>query len=171
MDCVFLFPFNKTARVLKENYKSVLLDTYADSKWINQAVIQSTPNQSIEFFDVMKQIQMQKWTKSRVCLVGDACACLSPLAGQGASRAMLEAFLLSNELKKNTTVEQSLERYESILKPDIEIRQIQARRLASRFVASSGREMAWYRWITRIAFSPLLVRRRADGFKGKIHQI
>ena len=112
-------PFNKTERVPKENYKNILVDTYAGSEWINQEVIHSTPNESIGFFDVMTQIQMQKWVKGRVCLVGDACACLSLLAGQGASMAMLEAFVLSNELKKSSNVQECLERYESILKPDI----------------------------------------------------
>jgi 2-polyprenyl-6-methoxyphenol hydroxylase-like FAD-dependent oxidoreductase len=32
MDCVFLFPLNNTERVLKENYKSILINTYAASK-------------------------------------------------------------------------------------------------------------------------------------------
>ena len=171
MDCVFLFPYNKTERVPKENYKSILVDTYAGSKWINQEVIQSAPNESIGFFDVIKQIQMQKWTKGRVCLIGDACACLSPLAGQGASMAMLEAFVLSNELKKSSNVQECLERYESILKPDIASRQAQARHIAKRFVSSSAQEMAWYRWLTHMEFSSLLVNRTANGFKGKIYQI
>jgi len=35
MDSVFLFPYDNTDRFLKENYKSILVDTYADSKWIN----------------------------------------------------------------------------------------------------------------------------------------
>ncbi len=68
---------------------------YEGSKWVNQEVIQSMPNESIGFFDVLEQIQMENWTKNRVCLIGDAWACLSPLAGQGASMAMSEAFVLS----------------------------------------------------------------------------
>ena len=98
MDCVFLFLLNSTERVPKENYKNILIDTYVGSKWINQDVIRSIPNESIGFFDGLKQIEMENWTKNRVCLVGDACACLSPFAGQGASMAMLEAFVLSNIL-------------------------------------------------------------------------
>ena len=171
MDCVFLFPYNSTERVLKEDYKSILLKTYADSKWINQEVIQSMPNRGIEFFDLLKQIQMQKWTKNRVCLTGDACACLSPLAGQGASMAMLEACFLSKELNKSTSVEEGFQHYELNLKQDIVSRQVQARRLASRFVSSSVQEMAWFRWLTHMEFSPILVHRTASGFKGKIHQI
>lgn len=127
MDSVFLFPYNNTERVPKENYKSILEDTYTGSKWINQEVIQSAPNESIGFFDIMKQIQMPKWTKKRVALIGDACACLSPLAGQGASMAMLEAFVLANQLKKSSNVQESLELYETILKPEIASRQAQAR--------------------------------------------
>jgi 2-polyprenyl-6-methoxyphenol hydroxylase-like FAD-dependent oxidoreductase len=101
MDCVFLFSCNNTERIPKENYKNILIDNYADSKWINQDVIHGASNESIGFFDILKQIEMEKWTKNRVCLIGDACACLSPFAGQGASMAMLEAFVLSNELKNN----------------------------------------------------------------------
>ncbi len=171
MDSVFLFPCENTERVAKEDYKNVLLNTYAGSKWINQEVIQNTPNDSIGFFDVLKQIQMPTWMKSRVCLVRDACACLSPIAGQGASTAMLEAYVLSNELKKSTNVQECLARYESILKPDIECRQALARHIANRFVPASVKEIVWYRWLTRMEFSSLLVHRTANGFKGKIHQI
>jgi 2-polyprenyl-6-methoxyphenol hydroxylase-like FAD-dependent oxidoreductase len=171
MDCVFLFPCNNTERVPKENYKNILIDTYVGSKWINQDVIQGIPNESIGFFDVLKQIEMENWTRNRVCLVGDACACLSPFAGQGASMAILEAFVLSNMLENSSTVEEGLLRYESILKSDIARRQAQARSLANRFVSSSVQEMAWYRWITHMEFSSLLVGRTANGFKGRIHQI
>ena len=85
--------------------------------------------------------------------------------------AMLETFVLSNILENSSTVEEDLERYESILKSDIASHQAQARRLANRFVSSSIQEMAWYRWITRTEFSSLSVGRTANGFKGKIHQI
>jgi 2-polyprenyl-6-methoxyphenol hydroxylase-like FAD-dependent oxidoreductase len=85
--------------------------------------------------------------------------------------AMLEAFLLSNELKKSTNVQEGLQRYETILKPDIASRQVQTRRIAKRFVSSSAQEMAWFRLLTRMEFSSLLVHRTANGFKGKIHQI
>jgi len=94
---------------------------------------------------VLKQIQMPQWTKKRIDLVGDACTCLSPLAGQGASMAMLEAFVLSNELKRSGNVEEGLRCYETILKPDIASRQIQAKHTAKRFGLSSVLEMAWYR--------------------------
>ena len=126
------------------------------------------PKESIGFFDVLKQIEMKKWTKNRICLIGDACACLSPLAGQGASMAMLETFVLSNMLKNSGTIEEGLERFDSVLKSDIASRQAQARRLASRFVSPSVQEMAWTRWITRMEFSSLLVGRTAKGFIRKI---
>jgi 2-polyprenyl-6-methoxyphenol hydroxylase-like FAD-dependent oxidoreductase len=169
MDCVFLFSCVAN-RILKEDYTSVLSDIFSGSKWINQDVLQNLSKQSVDFFDVLKQIEMNSWRKGRVCLVGDACACLSPLAGQGASMGMLEAFILSNELKKNANVEEAFERYESLLKLDILRRQAQARNLAGRFVASSKREMIWNRWITRMQFSSFLVHRTANFFKGKIFQ-
>jgi 2-polyprenyl-6-methoxyphenol hydroxylase-like FAD-dependent oxidoreductase len=169
MDCVFLFPCSAD-RVLKDNSKSILLDAFSGSKWITKDIIQSAPNQGIEFLDVLKQIQMQKWTIGRVGLVGDSCGCLSPLAGQGASMAMLEAFVLSNELGKNSDVDDGLKRYESLLKSDVERRQARTRSIAGRFVSTSVLEMAWNRWLTRVQFSPLLVHRTANFFKGQIFQ-
>jgi 2-polyprenyl-6-methoxyphenol hydroxylase-like FAD-dependent oxidoreductase len=85
--------------------------------------------------------------------------------------AMLEAFVLANELKKSVSIEECLLRYESLLKPDIESRQVQARRLTHRFVSTSDQETVWNRLITRLEFSPLLVGRTAKVFKGKIHPI
>jgi 2-polyprenyl-6-methoxyphenol hydroxylase-like FAD-dependent oxidoreductase len=41
---------------------------------------------------------MDRWTKGRVALVGDAAACVSLLAGEGTGLAMAEAYVLSGEL-------------------------------------------------------------------------
>jgi 2-polyprenyl-6-methoxyphenol hydroxylase-like FAD-dependent oxidoreductase len=147
------------------------LDAYTGSEWINQDILQNVSSQPVDFFDVLKQIEMQPWRKGHVALVGDACGCLSPLAGQGATMAVLEAFVLSNELKRNGNLEEALERYESILKLDVEKRQAQARSLAGKFVPSSIVEMAWNRWTTRLQFSSLLVHRTANFFKGKLFTI
>ena len=63
-----------------------------------------------------------------------------PLAGQGASMAMLETFFLSNELKNNSDIKKGLLRYESILKSEIAIRQTQEIHLPNRFVCSPSKK-------------------------------
>lgn len=50
------------------------------------------------YFDEMSQIKMDRWSKGRVALVGDAAYCCSPLSGQGTSVALLGAYILAGEL-------------------------------------------------------------------------
>ncbi|MGH3555534.1 MAG: FAD-binding protein, partial [Mycobacterium sp.] len=50
------------------------------------------------YFDEMAQIVMDRWSRGRVGLVGDAGYCCSPLSGQGTSVALLGAYILAGEL-------------------------------------------------------------------------
>ncbi len=52
------------------------------------------------YFDRVSQIHMPRWSSGSVVLVGDAAACPSLLAGEGAGLAMLEAYVLAGELHR-----------------------------------------------------------------------
>ena len=52
------------------------------------------------YFDRVSQIRMDRWTKGRTALVGDAAACVSLLAGEGTGLAMAEAYVLAGELQR-----------------------------------------------------------------------
>jgi 2-polyprenyl-6-methoxyphenol hydroxylase-like FAD-dependent oxidoreductase len=52
------------------------------------------------YFDRVSQIRMRTWASGRVALVGDAAACVSLLAGEGAGLAMIEAYVLAGELER-----------------------------------------------------------------------
>ncbi|BBY38525.1 hypothetical protein MMAN_26590 [Mycobacterium mantenii] len=54
------------------------------------------------YFDEMSQIKMDRWSRGRVALVGDAGYCCSPLSGQGTSVALLGTYVLAGELKEAT---------------------------------------------------------------------
>ena len=51
------------------------------------------------YFDRVSQIRMDRWTKGRTALVGDAAACVSLMAGEGTGLAMAEAYVLAGELR------------------------------------------------------------------------
>ena len=51
------------------------------------------------YFDRVSQVRMDRWTKGRTALVGDAAACVSLMAGEGAGLAMAEACVLAGELR------------------------------------------------------------------------
>jgi len=101
-------------------HKQILLKAYDGAKWILPGVINDTPQEKITFFDTLEQVRLPHWSKGRVTLVGDACGCLTLIAGQGASMAMLEAYMLADQLHKNErNYTAAFKSYESLLKPDI----------------------------------------------------
>lgn len=50
------------------------------------------------YFDSVSQIVTDRWSKGRTCLIGDAAACVSLLAGEGTGLALTEAYVLAGEL-------------------------------------------------------------------------
>ncbi|MFC5831232.1 FAD-dependent monooxygenase [Nonomuraea insulae] len=71
------------------------------------------------YFDSVSQIHMDRWSKGRVVLVGDAGYCASPASGQGTSLALVGAYVLAGELAAGD----GLEGYERELRPFVEANQ------------------------------------------------
>jgi 2-polyprenyl-6-methoxyphenol hydroxylase-like FAD-dependent oxidoreductase len=70
----------------------------ADDGWVRPQLLQYMRSAPDFYFDEMSQIKMDRWSKGRVALVGDAGYCCSPLSGQGTSVALLGAYILAGEL-------------------------------------------------------------------------
>jgi len=70
----------------------------ADDGWVRPQLLQYMRTAPDFYFDEMSQIKMDRWSKGRVALVGDAGYCCSPLSGQGTSVALLGAYILAGEL-------------------------------------------------------------------------
>ncbi|MDT5259958.1 MAG: hypothetical protein QOD10_5038 [Mycobacterium sp.] len=70
----------------------------ADDGWVRPELLQYMRTAPDFYFDEMSQIKMDRWSKGRVALVGDAGYCCSPLSGQGTSVALLGAYILAGEL-------------------------------------------------------------------------
>lgn len=71
----------------------------ADDGWVRPQLLEYMRTAPDFYFDEMSQIKMDRWSKGRVVLVGDAGYCCSPLSGQGTSVALLGAYVLAGELK------------------------------------------------------------------------
>jgi 2-polyprenyl-6-methoxyphenol hydroxylase-like FAD-dependent oxidoreductase len=71
----------------------------ADDGWVRPQLLEYMRTAPDFYFDEMSQIKMDRWSKGRVALVGDAGYCCSPLSGQGTSVAILGAYFLAGELK------------------------------------------------------------------------
>lgn len=113
------------------------------------------------YFDRVSQIVMPQWSKGRIALIGDACACPSLLAGEGSAMAMAEAYTLAGELDAaGEDYERAFQAYEQRLRPYVERKQKGARGFASSFVPKS----TWGLWlrsmilnaVTRLGLTRLL---------------
>lgn len=71
----------------------------AGDGWVRPQLLEYMRNAPDFYFDEMSQIKMDRWSRGRVALVGDAGYCCSPLSGQGTSVALLGAYILAGELK------------------------------------------------------------------------
>jgi len=109
------------------------------------------------YFDAVWQIVMPRWGSGRVTLVGDACQCVSLLAGQGASLAVAGAHTLATELRgAGHDVASALERYERRMRPTVERAQ-EAGRTMARWFAPDGRiRLAVRDLVIRMASSSLV---------------
>lgn len=87
--------------------------------------------------DVVAQITMPLWHQGRVVLVGDSCAAVSLLAGQGGSLAVAAGALLGDLLRPVDSSEgiiSALEEYERQWQPVVITAQASGRRAASSFL-------------------------------------
>lgn len=93
-----------------------LQEAFADAGWEIPRFLAYMKESPDFYFDCMAQIHMPHWTKGRVALVGDAGYAVSPIAGQGASVALVGAYTLAGELAKAQGDHlKALPRYEEVL--------------------------------------------------------
>lgn len=133
----------------------ILRSVYGDLDWCVPDALAHAGETPI-YFDAAAQIEMARWHKDRVVLLGDACAAVSLLAGQGASLGMAMAYVLAEELRKAGDVKNGTERYERRLKNDLAKKQKGGRGAATSFVPMTHRQLAVRNLVLRAAGLPLL---------------
>ena len=103
---------------------------YGDLGWIVPTVLAHCDESANVYYDQVAQVEMDRWSRGRVAMIGDACCAVSLLAGQGASIALAAGYALADELQHARAVEEALFRYEARLKPVVERKQRYGRRTA-----------------------------------------
>jgi 2-polyprenyl-6-methoxyphenol hydroxylase-like FAD-dependent oxidoreductase len=117
---------------------------YRGAGWIAQDVLNAYSGDDPIFFDSVTQIVMPQWHKGRVALIGDACGCLTLLAGQGSHMAMAGGYVLAQELARQSDHKTAFAAYQNFLRPHVESRRKDAARFAGLFVPGA-RSRPWLR--------------------------
>jgi 2-polyprenyl-6-methoxyphenol hydroxylase-like FAD-dependent oxidoreductase len=133
-----------------------LRDVYGGVNWIVRRVLDQCDSASEMYFESVAQIEMPRWSRGRVVLIGDACQSVSPISGYGASMAVAAALILADELTRAVDIGVALDRYERRVKPVVERRQRAGRRLAPWFVPAGPFRLTIRNAITRTSTWPIV---------------
>jgi 2-polyprenyl-6-methoxyphenol hydroxylase-like FAD-dependent oxidoreductase len=75
------------------------------------------PGGSGLYYDLVAQVELDRWHRGRTVLLGDAAAAVSLMAGQGASLAMTGAWVLADALRGAGSVPDALRAYQERMLP------------------------------------------------------
>jgi 2-polyprenyl-6-methoxyphenol hydroxylase-like FAD-dependent oxidoreductase len=93
---------------------------YGDLGWVVPHLLKALNGVTRPYFDSAFQVECTEWQRGRVVLVGDACWCVSLLAGQGASLAVAGGLVLAEELAtRPDDIATALGRYRDRLEPTV----------------------------------------------------
>ena len=76
----------------------LLAAAFADQGWEVPRLLAAMWEAPDFYFDSVSQVHLDRWSRGRVALVGDAAWCPSPMAGVGTSLALVGAYVLAGEL-------------------------------------------------------------------------
>lgn len=138
---------------------------FAGVDWLGPRALRQVPVDP--YYDVVAQVQMERWYSGRVVLVGDACQAVSLLAGQGSSLAIAGARVLANHLVQSATIADGLAAYQDHWMPVAREKQEAGRRAARWFLPSSGAELMVRRLMTRLSRLPIVNRFIGNSLAGK----
>jgi 2-polyprenyl-6-methoxyphenol hydroxylase-like FAD-dependent oxidoreductase len=89
---------------------------FAEDRWRTAEVIATLPRAEDVYFDTVSQVRMDRWSRGRVALVGDAAYAPAFLSGQGTSIAIAGAYVLASELVRHDDPQQAFANYEHRLR-------------------------------------------------------
>ncbi|OBA83454.1 hypothetical protein A9W99_07940 [Mycobacterium sp. 1164966.3] len=137
--------------------KEQLRNQFRDAGWECRDMLAALDDVDDFYFDVVSQIRMDRWSRDRVLLIGDAAGCISLLGGEGTGLAITEAYVLAGELARaGTDYRRAFEAYEERLHPFVKTKQADAKRYIS-FFATRTRFGLWFRNVAMrtMNFAPL----------------
>lgn len=108
---------------------AALRQAYGDLTWHVPELLNAGEASGDIYYDVVSQIEMDRWHNRRCVLVGDAAYAVSLLAGQGASLAMGGAYILS-EAVSSGDLDAGLAHYCDTMMPDVRAKQATGRNTA-----------------------------------------
>ena len=141
----------------QHEYKAALHEIFADVEWECPQILAAMDGVSPIYFDRVSQIRMERWTRGRTALIGDAAACVSLMAGEGSGLAIAESYVLAGELHVcKGDYRRAFARYEERLMQFVRRKQESARKFAASFAPSTAVGITFRNAVTRLLQLPFI---------------
>ena len=103
-----------------EDAKAWLKETFADAGWETPRVLAGLEQADDLYFEVLRQVRMERWSKGRIALTGDAAWCATPVSEVGTTLAVVGAYILAGELAETDDHEAAFLEYDRLMRPFVE---------------------------------------------------
>ncbi|MCY1139022.1 FAD-dependent monooxygenase [Actinoplanes sp. Pm04-4] len=132
-----------------------LCKKFADLGWEVPRILDGFEVADDLYVEWLRQIVSPTWHKGRVCLLGDAAWCVTPIAGGGTSLALTGAYVLAAFLSQGEPAE-AFARYEEWMRPLVEDAQNLPPGVPRIAAPESRAGVQALRWGTKVAALPLV---------------
>jgi len=129
--------------------KEAFAELYSGLGWESPRIIEQMMEAENFYSDELVQVKLQKWSRDRVVLVGDAAWAPSPFTGAGNQLAIIGGWVLAQELSRNRNV-MAFDMYEKRLRPYVE--DAQSIGLGGYAPYLFVPQTSWGIWLLRTAF-------------------
>ncbi|GAA0267498.1 FAD-dependent monooxygenase [Cryptosporangium japonicum] len=96
-------------------------ERFRDAGWQAQRFIDGMPDSPFFYSQEVVQVRLDRWSRGRVVLAGDAAHCASPYSGMGISGGLVGAYVLAGQLNRGADdLPTALANYETELRPFVD---------------------------------------------------
>jgi 2-polyprenyl-6-methoxyphenol hydroxylase-like FAD-dependent oxidoreductase len=104
----------------REGQEALLRERFAGAGWQTDRILDAMPGAPM-YYESLAQVHAPSWSRGRVVLLGDAAHAPSPMAGLGASLALIDGYVLAGELSRRPDDPAAAsERFEELVRPYVE---------------------------------------------------
>ncbi|QZQ56295.1 FAD-dependent monooxygenase [Curtobacterium sp. TC1] len=96
---------------------ATLRTRYADAGWQTERVLDGFDDSDDVYLDELTQIRMPRWHRGRVCVIGDAAWCVTPMGGGGASLALTSGYVLAASVTADEDLDRALGAFDTWMRP------------------------------------------------------
>lgn len=154
---LFCWRDTRTDRLGPEERMAVLMQEFGAWPEPVASALRSPINWDQAFFDTVSQIEVPKWSKGRIALLGDSAWCLTFLAGQGTSTAMAGAYILGSEIARKPFAD-AFDAYEQRMRPLVTRMQAVSRKIGGHYIPQSRFGMRVQSYVLPVLLSRPFIR-------------